>query len=310
MTDQRRIRITEKHFLGKFHRRAYFVIDQYNMVIKDRAGDVPRAATKDEIDSCIIIDDSVDALIDVFGREPKIVTGIPCYPNGQPNGRPREQLPDFLADIWRAKGKPDYQDATNPWREVREEPAASRVREYSAGRSVLQDWTNALSFMMQSVLICAVRGPDGIRKDHPVKVLIRFLRRSFLICAFDGKVRWSPYEPGGGSFTGPLHLRNPNGGEDHPYEHGHIDKFIEIYLRHVDELPHHFQLHLMHAAEILGYKHPDDDVRRFWLTFYRAIVNDAHLKPEPEDVMDKRLGDQEAAWRAAELGDGHGAVAK
>lgn len=120
---------------------------------------------------------------------------------------------------------------------------------------------------MQSVLITACRGPDGIRKDHPVKVLIRFLRRSFLICAFDGKVRWSPYDPGGGSFTGPLHLRNPNGGEDHPYEHGHIDKFIEIYLRHVDELPHHFQLHLMHAAEILGYKHPDDDVRRFWLTW-------------------------------------------
>ncbi len=186
----------------------------------------------------------------------------------------------------------------------------STLRSYSAGRSVLQDWTNALSFMMQSVLICAVRGPDGIRKDHPVKVLIRFLRRSFLICAFDGKVRWSPYEPGGGSFTGPLHLRNPDGGEDRPHEHGHIDKFIEIYLRHVDELPHHFQLHLMHAAEILGYKHPDDDVRKFWLTLYRAIVNDAHLKPEPEDVMDKRLGDQEAAWRAAELGDGHGAVAK
>lgn len=240
----------------------------------------------------------------------KIVTGIPCYPNGEPNGRPREQLPDYLADIWRANGRPDFQDATNPYREVCEEPAASRMREYSAGRSVLQDWTNALSFMMQSVLICAVRGPDGIRKDHPVKVLIRFLRRSFMICAFDGKVRWSPYEPGGGSFTGPLHLRNPDGGEDHPYEHGHIDKFIEIYLRHVDELPHHFQLHLMHAAEILGYKHPDDDVRRFWFTFYRAIVNDAHLKPEPEDVMDKRLGDQEAAWRAAELGDGHGATAK
>jgi hypothetical protein len=173
---------------------------------------------------------------------------------------------------------------------------------YNAGRSVLQDWTNALSFMMQSVLICATRGPDGIRKDHPVKVLIRFLRRSFLICAFDGKVRWSPYEKGGGSFTGPLHLRNPDGGADHPHEHGHIDKFIEIYLRHVDELPHHFQLHLMHAAEILGYKHPDGEVRDFWHRMYRDIVNDAHLNPESEEQMDRRLGDNEAAWRAAENG--------
>jgi hypothetical protein len=161
---------------------------------------------------------------------------------------------------------------------------------------VLQDWTNDVTFMMQSVLIAAVRGPDGIRKDHPVKVLCRYLRRCFLICAFDGKVRWSPYELGGGSFTGPLHLSGLESNE------GHLDKFVEIYLRHVDELPHHFQLHMMHAAEILGYKHPDDDVRRFWNRFYLAIVNDAHLKPELEEAMDHRLGDTEKAWRDAEAG--------
>ena len=173
--------------------------------------------------------------------------------------------------------------------------SASSRRPYSAGRSVLQDWTNDLSFMMQSVLICATRGPDGIRKDHPVKVLIRYLRRSFMICAFDGKVRWSPYEPGGGSFTGPLNLHGTGEGE------GHLDKYVEIYLRHVDEIPHHAQLHFMHAAEILGYKHPDGDVRGFWRAMYLAIVNDAHLKPEPEEVMDRRLGDVEKQWREAEV---------
>ena len=128
-----------------------------------------------------------------------------------------------------------------------------------------------------------------------MKVLIRYLRRSFMICAFDGKVRWSPYEPGGGSFTGPLNLQGTGPNE------GHLDKYVEIYLRHVDELPHHFQLHLMHAAEILGYKHPDSDVRGFWSAFYYAIVNDAHLRVETEEQMDKRLGDNEAAWRAAEV---------
>lgn len=163
-------------------------------------------------------------------------------------------------------------------------------------RSVLQDWVHGLTFMQQSVLITATRGPDGIRKDHPVKVLLRYLRRSYLICAFDGKVRWSPYEPGGGSFTGPLNLKGTGEGE------GHIDKYVEIYLRHVDELPHHFQLHLMHAAEILGYKHPDGDVRGFWRALYLAIVNDAHLQPEPEEVMDRRLGDYEKHWRDAEGG--------
>lgn len=165
---------------------------------------------------------------------------------------------------------------------------------------MLQDWTNDLSFMMQSVLITSCRGPDGIRKDHPVKVLIRYLRRSFLICAFDGKVRWSPYEPGGGSFTGPLHLNHASPGAKPEDPTGHLDGYVGVYLRHVDELPHHFQLHLMHAAEILGYKHPDDDVREFWRTFYRAIVNDAHLVPESEETMDRRLGDNEKTWRAAE----------
>lgn len=158
----------------------------------------------------------------------------------------------------------------------------------AAGRSVLQDWTFGITFMMQSVLITATRGPDGIRKDHPVKVLIRFLRRSFLLSAFDGRELWNPYEPGGGSFTGPLNK-----------EHS-IDSYIEVYLRHVDELPHHFQLHMMHAAEILGYYHPDDDVRRYWLSFYKAIVNDAHLMPEPKEKMDRRLGDNPAHWKEAE----------
>jgi len=158
-------------------------------------------------------------------------------------------------------------------------------------RSVLQDWVHALPFMQQSVLITATRGPDGIRKDHMVKVLIRYLRRCFLICAFDGKTRWSPYEEGGGSFTGPLDMK----------EHGNIERYVGEYLRHVDELPHHFQLHLMHAAEILGYKHPDDDVREFWYAFYYAIVKDAHLQCETKEQMDHRLGDDHDAWRSGEV---------
>lgn len=121
-----------------------------------------------------------------------------------------------------------------------------------------------------------------------------------MICAFDGKTRWSPYEQGGGSFTGPLHLNH--GTHQDPREPtGQIDGFVGTYLRHVDELPHHFQLHLMHAAEILGYKHPDPDVNGFWRAFYLAIVKDAHLRPETEETMDHRLGDVETQWRAAEV---------
>jgi hypothetical protein len=51
------------------------------------------------------------------------VTGIPCFPNGQPNGKPRELLPSLEQSFWERDGRPaDMMELTNPYREVREEP--------------------------------------------------------------------------------------------------------------------------------------------------------------------------------------------
>lgn len=163
-------------------------------------------------------------------------------------------------------------------------------------RSVTQDWVQELSYMQQTVLLTAARAPDGLRKNHPVKVLLRWYRRCTLLSAFTGEAFRDPYAAGGGSFTGPFTA-------DHASDIG-ITTFHEIrgvYLDHVDEMPHHFQLHLMHAAQIVGYKHSSPDTRVWWLTFYEMIVNDAHLFPESEALMDERLGDSEQAWRAREV---------
>lgn len=162
---------------------------------------------------------------------------------------------------------------------------------FGVRRPVQQDWVCDLTFMQQSVLFCAMRGPDGIRKEHPVKVLCRWLRRSVLISAFERKPLLDPYEEGGGSFTGKFRATP---------ECATFDEVREVYLKSVDELPHHFHLHMMHAAEIIGYKHPDTVVRLWWNTFYRMIVNDAHLYPEMEIQMDRRLGDYENHWRERE----------
>ena len=159
-------------------------------------------------------------------------------------------------------------------------------------KPVLQDWVCNLTYMQQSVLITACRGPDGLKKDHISKVLCRWLRRCFMISAFDKKVLVTPYELTGGSFTGPCIFPS----EEAPS----IDAALSEYLRHVDETPHHFHLHLMHAAEILGYKHPNMATRRWWHTAYRKIVSDAHLHIETEEQMDKRLGDNRTDWLAAE----------
>ena len=176
-------------------------------------------------------------------------------------------------------------------------------------KCVLQDWVLELSFMQQSVLIAAVRGPDGLRKDHPTKLLCRWLRRCFLVSAFDGKALEDPMYPGGGSFTGPsvaggdinFNVVSQARSWDVPVWYVVMIDRVKDYLRHVDEMPHHFQLHFMHAAEILGYKHHNFVIRKFWHQVYLMIVNDAHLRPESEGVMDARLGDTEKDWRAAEV---------
>lgn len=159
---------------------------------------------------------------------------------------------------------------------------------------VTQKWTHNLPCMQQTVLLTAIRGPDGIAKYHPVKFLLRWYRRTVLLGSLDHNVFTNPGEPGGGSFSGPSYesLFNPN-----PDWTVKMVPVVEKYLQALDEIPHHFQLHFMHAAEICGYKHPDDQIRGWWHSFYLELVKDMHLSPETESEMDYRLGDSESQWR-------------
>jgi hypothetical protein len=68
-------------------------------------------------------------------------------------------------------------------------------------------------------------------------------------------------------------------------------RILTDFFQHADDLPHHFYLHLIHGAEILGYKHPDARFRERWLGFYHRCVTDFHLTPETEFEMDERLSD-------------------
>lgn len=162
------------------------------------------------------------------------------------------------------------------------------------GNPVIQNWVIALTYMQQSVLLTSLRGPDTLDKNHVSKLLIRWLRRCVLLTAFEKRVMTTPGEPGGGSFTGPSISRETVFWEDRMF------LLLEDYLNHVDETPHHFHLHLIHAFEIVGYKHPTDKIRVWFRQAYLKLVNDMHMKPESEQEMDRRLGDNEAQWRQAE----------
>lgn len=162
-------------------------------------------------------------------------------------------------------------------------------------KSVLQDWVCDLSFMQQSVLLSAIRGCDGIPKLHKSKNLVKWYRRCIVLSAFDGKALTSPCEEGGGSYTGQISYCE-SCGDELALVHA-----VNDYVDSRDELPMHYQLHMLHAFEILGYKHPDADIRAFWNALYRRIVKAYQLNPETEEDMDFRLGDNEKQWK--DMGD-------
>lgn len=180
-------------------------------------------------------------------------------------------------------------------------------------RPVTQDWVHEQSMMQQTVLLTAVRGPDGLTKYHPSKYLLRWYRRCTLLSAMDGRVLADPVEPNGGSFTGPCVVKRPLGylaaaelrdQTRHEAEGavwrsswlGALDDWVSAYLRGLDEVPHHYQLHFMHAVEIVGFKHPDELIRTWWHGVYLRLVRDMHLHPEREEELDRRLGDSREQW--------------
>ena len=161
-------------------------------------------------------------------------------------------------------------------------------------KPVTQEWTHSLSLMQQSVLLTAVRGPDGLPKYGGCKMLLRWYRRCILISSFFRRVLCDPIEDDGGSFLG-VSL-NDDDSIDHWTDRMQVH--VNQYLRELDAIPHHFQMHLLHAVEILGYKHPDQEIRDFWFQVYMRLVNDMHLGPESEKAMDERLGDSREGWLA------------
>lgn len=135
-------------------------------------------------------------------------------------------------------------------------------------KSVLRPWVHELTLQMQGTLVCALRGPDGVHKEDPCKPLVR----AFRSVVMNNARRLHP----GNTFAG-------DGSGVCPTEV--IDKFFES----IDQYPHHWYLHFLHAAEIVGYMHPDPKLAKFWLAFYTTGVIDLHLHVESKEELLHRL---------------------
>jgi hypothetical protein len=111
-----------------------------------------------------------------------------------------------------------------------------------------------------------IRGCDAVEKDDPSKLLVRCLRGVIL----------NSFDPKPTSFI-------ENVDDDELYR-----RMTDVLKNH-DHYPVHYILHLLHGAEIVGFKHPDTDTRDRWWWFYRNLVKCFHLTPEIEVDLDARL---------------------
>jgi hypothetical protein len=163
------------------------------------------------------------------------------------------------------------------------------------GIPVLQDWVIKLPFMQQTVLLGIVRGPDDTPKYHPIKPILRWYRRCLLLSALDGEVITNPYDPRGGSFTGPSLDATQHLGMS--WQDAMRPRVNDMF-QHMDSYPIHFWLHMMHAVEIMGYKHSDGNIATWWCQLYVRMVHAMHVFPETVDQLDMRLGDDRDGWLA------------
>lgn len=126
------------------------------------------------------------------------------------------------------------------------------------GDPVIQAWVFELPWKEQTVMLLALRGCDNSAKHDAGKEVTRAMRGVVLHNA--NKVT---------SFIRPdLHM---------------------LDMDRCEGLPVHWMMHTIHAAEVIGYRHPDMDTRRAWHAWYLDAIHKLHVQPESMEAMQLRL---------------------
>lgn len=145
-------------------------------------------------------------------------------------------------------------------------------------QSVLQEWVMELPLRHQGTLLTAVRGCDDEPKqwtrtgfsESPGRRITAYIRWCFMMPADVREI----------DIPGAFFQSEPPD-PFKPSEFGH--------------LPQHWYAHVMHALEIVAYKHPDYSTRRTCLQLYQRMVANLHLIPESEMLLDARLTEDRIA---------------
>lgn len=139
--------------------------------------------------------------------------------------------------------------------------------------SVLRKWVMQLPLRAQGTLLTAIRGCDLTPKfplDSNARKLVAAIRYA-VMNPFD--IREVDSEPGCFMISSPPTFK--------PSEFGH--------------LPQHWYAHVMHSCEIIGYMHPDNQVKEVYKRVYLSFVRSLHLEPETKEKMIERLTEDRIA---------------
>lgn len=150
-------------------------------------------------------------------------------------------------------------------------------------KSVLQDWVMEISLRQQGVLILALRGPDGARKEDVAKPVIRALRAVVMNSGREGRPmdmelvwRDDPF----------MQTTAIGATSDEPWR-----KVENEFYGSIDHYNVHFLQHLWHAYAVVGIHHPSEIIRKRCWNFYLRGVRALHMNPETEEEIIYRLRD-------------------
>lgn len=147
-------------------------------------------------------------------------------------------------------------------------------------RSILQDWVQELGLRHQGVLVASVRGCDTAPRHDPSKLLSRCLRAEILNAHV------------GDAFKAKTFIEQVSSAE--------LEERMNAFLKNCDHYPHHFVMHFVHAAEVVGYHGPSAEARMRWRGFYLRACNRLHMNPETSEQLDARLNADEESFAAAQ----------
>ena len=141
---------------------------------------------------------------------------------------------------------------------------------------ILKRWVARLGLRHQGVLLTCVRGCDVEERHGSSKLLTR---------AFRGEILNT-------------HCADPSQAKSfiEVCSEEELQQRIDDVVKSHDHLPHHFLMHLIHGAEIIGYYSPDVIRRPYWKNFYYDMCEKFHMNRETKQQLDFRLNAEESVF--------------